>query len=416
MSETEKTANKAASGPNSPSPESPTTARPLDFDDEVQETGVTSASSSAQQSTAEAAPPKPPRPLSPRQQAENTLKEAFPSVELSVVKAVLVASSYDVERAFHALLGSHSIQDIWRAGLISSGMTDPSANAQDDYVPPKPPRPSATQRQLEADELYARQLAEHYNRRAQPQPPRGGDDDAYQQHRGVSNEAEDKEYNFFDDDLPVIRENIRKGFLDTQSKVSSWVQNLKKRIDGDDEEEATHVARGYGDEYHGRPRRSGDLGRRSGDRERYDADPQVLSDDFSALELRDSEVPPARPPRPLANSALYKSSSSSPDRRKVSFQEGPPTEIGNLYDASEPAKRQSPAGGKSSKWQPLSTVEPSPIGENDPFSLGDSDDEKDTKAKDSITTEAHKTTIEPSSEELDSGPQGGDRVESAGKS
>lgn len=40
---------------------------------------------------------------------------------------------------------------------------------------------------------------------------------------------------------------------------------------------------------YGRPRRSGDMGRRSGDRERYDADPQVLGDDFSALELRDGE-------------------------------------------------------------------------------------------------------------------------------
>lgn len=39
------------------------------------------------------------------------------------------------------------------------------------------------------------------------------------------------------------------------------------------------------------------------------------------------------------------------------------------------------AGGKSSKWQPLSSVEPSPIAENDPFSLGDSDDDKDTKDK-----------------------------------
>lgn len=35
-------------------------------------------------------------------------------------------------------------------------------------------------------------------------------------------------------------------------------------------------------------RRSAD-GRRSGDRDRYDADPQVLGDDFSALELRDAE-------------------------------------------------------------------------------------------------------------------------------
>jgi hypothetical protein len=43
--------------------------------------------------------------VSPQQQAENTLKEAFPTIEASVVRAVLVASNWDVERAFHALLG-----------------------------------------------------------------------------------------------------------------------------------------------------------------------------------------------------------------------------------------------------------------------------------------------------------------------
>ncbi|KAL4975462.1 hypothetical protein BDW66DRAFT_151924 [Aspergillus desertorum] len=406
MSEPEKTTSKPANGSNSQSPESPTTARPLDFDDEVQETGVTYASSSsAQQSTTETAPPKPPRPLPPRQQAENTLQEAFPSVEGSVVKAVLVASSYDLERAFHALLG----------------MTDPNASAQDDYAPPKPPRPSATQKQLEADELYARQLAEHYNRRAQP--PRGGNE-ANRRQRHLNDAPEEKEYNFFDDDLPVIRENIRKGFLDTQSKVSSWVQSLKKKIDGEEDDEDTPSGHAYGEDSYGQSRRIGELGRRSGDRERYDADPQVLSDDFSVLELRDSEgggllvpyAPPARPPRPLANSTLYKSSSPTPDRHKVSFQEGLPTEIGDLYDASEPAKRQSPAGGKLSKWQPLSSVEPSPIGENDPFSLGDSDDEKDTKAKDSVNTEAHKAAVGASSEELGSAPKGGATAESAGKS
>ncbi|KAL2872186.1 uncharacterized protein BJX67DRAFT_341740 [Aspergillus lucknowensis] len=393
MSDGDKSSNKPPTGPLSPRPESPTTARPLDFDDEFQETSVTAGSSApAQQTTTEAAPPKPPRPLSPKQQAENTLKEAFPSVEASVIKAVLTASAYDVERAFHALLG----------------MTDP--NAQDDYAPPKPPRPTAAQRQLEADEQYARQLAEHYSRRAQP--PRGGNDDPYSQQRRGSEQSDEKEYNFFDDDLPVIRENIRKGFLDTQSKVSSWVQNLKKRLDGEEEEYDNHNAREYGEERYGRPRRSGDLRRRSGDRERYDADPQVLSDDFSALELRDTEAPPPRPPRPLAN--------PSPDRRKVSFQEGPPTEIGNLYDASEPAKRPSGAGPKQSKWQPLSTVEPSPIGENDPFSLGDSDDEKDTKVKDQVTTEeserVQKATGEAVSEELGSPSKDGAKAENTLKS
>lgn len=201
------------------------------------------------------------------------------------------------------------------------------------------------------------------------------------------------------DDLPVIRENLRKGFFETQSKVNSWVTNLKKRIDGEDVDEQSSQHDEQSSAY-GRPRRSGDLGRRSGDRERYDADPQVLGDDFSALELRDSEgelihglIPfdanislarPPPPPRPLADSSLKKSSSPSPDRRKVSFQDGPPTEIDANRDASG-AKRTPSTGGKSSKWQPLATVEPSPVAENDPFSLGDSDDEKDAKAKEQTT-------------------------------
>lgn len=50
-------------------------------------------------------PPKPPRPLSSNQQAENTLKEAFPSIDAAVVKAVLRASGGSVEPAFNALLG-----------------------------------------------------------------------------------------------------------------------------------------------------------------------------------------------------------------------------------------------------------------------------------------------------------------------
>lgn len=96
----------------------------------------------------------------------------------------------------------------------------------------------------------------------------------------------------------MIRENIRKGFLETQSKVNSWVQNFKKRLDGEeddyDDEDQQHSgsypqAHGETQTTYGRARRSGDYARRSGDRERYDADPQVLGDDFSALELRDSE-------------------------------------------------------------------------------------------------------------------------------
>lgn len=55
----------------------------------------------------------------------------------------------------------------------------------------------------------------------------------------------------------------------------------------------------------------------------------------------------------------------------------------DAYSASPklpPKDGTAPAGvAKPSKWQPLTSVEPSPIAENDPFSLGDSEDEKDHK-------------------------------------
>ncbi|OGE47888.1 hypothetical protein PENARI_c035G12207 [Penicillium arizonense] len=396
MSEEDKnsTPSKPLAALNSPTSlraESPTTARPLDFDDEPQESGVTTSSpAAAQPAPAEEAPPKPPRPLSPREQSEITLKEAFPTVEPGVVKAILVASNWNVERAFNALLG----------------MTDPKAQ-EEMAPPPKPPRPSqqptsTTQRQLDADEMYARQLSEHYNANGRRAPPPGWESDPrYQRPRG-SEESDDREYSFFDDDLPVIRENIRKGFLDTQSKVNSWVTNLKKRIDGEEVDQQSGPSQGESAAY-SRPRRSGDMGRRSGDRERYDADPQVLGDDFSALELRDGEAPPRQPPRPRSN---IKTSSPSPDRRKVSFQDGPPTEIDTLYNAPSSAKRNSSTGNKPSKWQPLSTVEPSPVAENDPFSLGDSDDEKDIKTKEQPTLsesdQIKKATAEAMSDEVGS--------------
>lgn len=104
-------------------PESPTTARPLDLDDDdVQESGVlgddgnpttASATATSQTPTNEAGPPKPPRPLSEAQKNEMILKEAFPTVEQGVIRAVLRASGGKVEPAFNALLGmllSHVVE------------------------------------------------------------------------------------------------------------------------------------------------------------------------------------------------------------------------------------------------------------------------------------------------------------------
>lgn len=65
---------------------------------------TTAATSTPAQST-EAAPPKPPRPQTEAQKNEITLKEAFPGVDASVIRAVLRASGGRVEPAFNALLG-----------------------------------------------------------------------------------------------------------------------------------------------------------------------------------------------------------------------------------------------------------------------------------------------------------------------
>lgn len=98
----------------------------------------------------------------------------------------------------------------------------------------------------------------------------------------------------YSDDLPVIKENIKRTFFETQSKVNKWVSDLKKKIDGDDDDEdvvqppAQRYHPGISQQSYG-TRRSGELGRRSGDRDRYDADPRVLGDDLTGLELRDDE-------------------------------------------------------------------------------------------------------------------------------
>ncbi|KAF5973435.1 hypothetical protein FBULB1_8321 [Fusarium bulbicola] len=378
-------------------PESPTTARPLDLDDDdVQESGVldsnttpaaatntttTRAQAQAPSPTNETAPPKPPRPVSEAQKNETILKEAFPTVELSVIKAVLRASGGRVEPAFHALLE----------------MTDPDAAQNepvDEVPPPQPPRPqNRTQMsQLEADELYARQLAEHYDNVGayESRTANRGQRQGQQGQQGQDEWGDDREHSFIDDDLPVIRENLRKGFFETQEKVNGWITNIKKKIEENFDESEEQTQR------QGEPfRRPGESSRRSGDYDRYDADPQVLSDDFAGMKFSSDGTPMNRP---MANTGMYKppppSTSPKPSNgRRVGFKEE--TEEINMYDSSPrvPPKDAAPASGtRGSKWQPLSAVEPSPIAENDPFSLGDSEDEREThqKSKDDKTDDSER--------------------------
>lgn len=221
-----------------------------------------------------APPPKPPRPVTEQQKNEAILKEAFPSIEPSVIKAVLIASGGRIDPAFNALLA----------------MSDPDAAAQqeqEDVPPPQPPRPRNAQSQLEADEAYARRLAEHYesaayeartsNRGPPGQPPRR------RQQTGLKpNELyDDREHSFIDDDLPVIQEQLKKGFQETQVKVNSWFKDLKKKFD-EQFDEGEGSSSQYAQGRYGGPS-SGE--RRSRDYERYDADPELLSDDFAGMKF-----------------------------------------------------------------------------------------------------------------------------------
>lgn len=84
-------------------------------------------------------------------------------------------------------------------------MSDPSFKPEE-AAPPRPPRPTPAQRQLEADEMYARQLAEHYqNSQRATRPPHYDDDNGpplpSRNNAGRSARAQDdeeKEYSFFD--------------------------------------------------------------------------------------------------------------------------------------------------------------------------------------------------------------------------
>ncbi|KLU91196.1 hypothetical protein MAPG_09718 [Magnaporthiopsis poae ATCC 64411] len=400
-----------------PGPESPTTARPLEMDDDdVQEPGVLETSGTATAAAArageDAPPPKPPRPLTEQQKNQLMLKEAFPTLDEAVIKAVLTASGGRIDPAFNALLE----------------MTDPDAanrEVEDENPPTLPPRPgrrprATPQSQLEADELYARQLAQHYeNTGLDPSRIFGGGGGGGSRGRGQY--QEEPERSFVDDDLPIIKENLRKGFQETQKTVNTWFQTMKKRFDeefADDQPQHPQHQQGRPGQQGGSSRGGRDMGRRSGDYERYDADPQVLSDDFAGMKFHNDGTP-VHNTRTSPNPNVFRppppSKSPRPgEDRKVSFREEA-DEIGDVYNVSPMSTGTAgTAGGgggaaapgagagaaKSSKWQPLSTVDPSPIAENDPFSLGDSDDEKDAAGSNGSKGAAASKPAAPASGEI----------------
>lgn len=92
--------------------------------------------------------------------------------------------------------------------------------------------------------------------------------------------------------------------------------------------------------------------------------------------------------RPKANPGLFQPSPVNKTSRKVSFEDRPtnisdddlyrPALSARSVAVASPARLPSPA--TASKWEPLKSVEPAPM-DRDPFSLGDSDDEREIPTK-----------------------------------
>ena len=111
---------------------------------------------------------------------------------------------------------------------------------------------------------------------------------------------------------------------------------------------------------------------------RYDADPRVLSDDFSHLNVQEQNAgyPPRQSHRPLANPNLFKTARFSNNENTPTPPTMPPRPDQQKSSGSALPSGQPPAqslGGSTlaKKWEPLRPVE-----DRDPFAVGDSDDEE----------------------------------------
>lgn len=115
-------------------------------------------------------------------------------------------------------------------------------------------------------------------------------------------------------------------------------------------------------------------------------------------------MPAPQPRRPKANPDLFQRSSISKTGRKVSFEDQPtnisdedlyrPAPSARLAAVVSPPRQPSPV--TVSKWEPLKSVEPAPM-DRDPFSLGDSDDEREVSTKEA---EPAKRVPAPAAQEI----------------
>ncbi|KAK0247468.1 ubiquitin-binding protein cue5 [Friedmanniomyces endolithicus] len=260
------------------------------------------------------------------------LIETFLSIDTKVVKAVLAASAGRSSTAATAT----AQQILWRA----------------------------PQNQLEADEVYARRLAEQYDSDSkgqatynQREPSRRGPN----QQRPYYDE-DDRDHSFFDDDLPEIGKTSNKASWKRKRGSTAGFTPSGRRLTAKTTKTSSQGTSKQGER--------GASATKHGT-QRYDADTHGFDEDaFERLALRDDDVPPPRPPRTSsrgkANQDLFKPQPKPP-------QSGPVDEV----DAAERrALLTDQDPDKIKKWQSLTSVAQHPDEDNDPFSLGDNENDK----------------------------------------
>lgn len=230
----------------------------------------------------------------------------------------------------------------------------------------------------------------------------GGGPDAYQEHDGYAHDYDYddddddmyKDRSFFDDELPQIKENLTKGFIETKEKMNSWVENLKKKIDGDEKQPGIFsgiLNNNKGGVFGGfNGFASGSGGSKNDSRQRpgryYDQDPEELN--FSGISMKD-ETNPRLPPRPDrkptvvdVNSSSNTSNGSDSNSKWEPLNSASPNRMDSLTleksDSTETKDSDSKsAATANSKKIPLKSDNAE---DDDPFFIGDSDDEdEDTK-------------------------------------
>jgi len=89
---------------------------------------------------------------------------------------------------------------------LRAGMSDPNFKAEE-AAPPKPPRPQP-RNQVDQDEMYARQLAEHFQSQGGQQGQGGYGSERrsspYARSNNQNQNKDDREYSFFDGKLTEV--------------------------------------------------------------------------------------------------------------------------------------------------------------------------------------------------------------------